>query len=126
MAYYNTTGLEGLELSLQEAKALGQEELIAEIFKANQGKRISPSMMQKFIKSKYGRPLLLTSVRRGMCNLAKGDPPLIQKVEDKKMMVQGPYGNPEHVWMLRAEHERPTDQLRLFPKTDVPIAELKV
>jgi hypothetical protein len=69
--------------------------LIAAIFRANPEKRISPYQMQKILSARYGRNLLITSVRRSMTTLT--DKGTLTKC-GKEHQVISPYGEKEYTW----------------------------
>ena len=100
-SFYNTINLSGEDLKRANARAATLEVLITAIFKANKGRKISPSQIHSIILLKYDLHPPLTSVRRGMTNLTNGTidvNPVLEKTIEK---IKGPYGVPEHLWMLR-------------------------
>lgn len=100
-SFYNTINLSSEKLQKAEARALGQEELIKEIFRNNPHRLFSPSQIQKLFISKYDRHNPITSIRRGMTNLASDKHKKILVKTDN--MVVGEYGLPEHTWRLNVE-----------------------
>jgi hypothetical protein len=93
--FFNTISIDGTGLTKAEARAAYQNVLIAAIFRANPEKRISPYQMQKILASRYGRNLLITSVRRSMTTLA--DRGTLTKC-GKEHQVISPYGEKEYTW----------------------------
>jgi hypothetical protein len=94
-SFFNTINLDGTGLTKAEARAAYQNVLIAAIFRANPEKRISPYQMQKILSARYGRNLLITSVRRSMTTLT--DKGTLQKC-GKEHQVISPYGEKEYTW----------------------------
>jgi hypothetical protein len=94
-SFFNTINLYGTGLTKAEARAAYQNVLIAAIFRANPEKRISPYQMQKILSARYGRNLLITSVRRSMTTLT--DKGTLQKC-GKEHQVISPYGEKEYTW----------------------------
>jgi hypothetical protein len=98
--FYNTINLCGEDLKEANAQAMKQEDLIAAIFTANRGQKISPSQMKEIISRNYGHDWPLTSIRRGMTNLTLvSNGSILEKTDEK---VPGIYGKPEHLWKLRS------------------------
>jgi len=92
-SFYNTINLSGEQLLKSNARALAQENLVEEIFKANPNRHISPSQLQKIVASKYDRHCPLTSWRRAITNLTKRG--VLTKTDEQ---VSGIYGEGEHCW----------------------------
>ena len=95
-SFYNTVRLTAAQLIKANAKAITQEEKIHNLFKSMplvNGKGLTPS--QVLIKTPGLGKIPLTSVRRAMSNLTR-DTRLIKTDET----IEGPYGMPEHVWIL--------------------------
>ncbi len=103
--YFNTTGVQGQELSVYETVTKSQEELILDYFGSRPGMEYSPSQVRKYLNL-TGVPI--TSVRRAITNLTSCD--LLRKTSRK---VDGPYGRPECCWTLR--RYEPEGQLELLP-----------
>lgn len=93
--FYNTLDFSGDDLKRENARALAQEELILALFKANPGKKLSPSDLHQVFMKKYNLNPPLTSIRRGLTNLTR-DEKLI-KLPD---LVPGIYHLPQHQWIL--------------------------
>lgn len=94
-SFFNTINLEGPALEKATARAAYQNDIIIAIFRANPTRRFSPSQMQKIIAAKYGRHLLIGSVRRSMTTLAgRGS---LTKGDDSQR-IAGPSGVPENTW----------------------------
>lgn len=102
-SFHNTINLEGKELERAEARAASQENLITAIFKANPGRKISPSQVHSIMQVKYDLHPPLTSVRRGMTNLTKDKHSNVLTKLDEK--VTGPFAMPEHLWILTGTTE---------------------
>lgn len=92
-SFFNTINLSGDNLEKAKARALAQEALVEEIFKANPGRHFSPSQLQKLVASKYDRHCPLTSWRRAITNLTKRG---VLFKTDKQ--IAGIYGEPEYCW----------------------------
>ena len=91
--YYNTTNLEGNELSDRKNKALTQEEMVIQWFR--QGRAATPSMVWKHV---FNQSIPIGSVRRAVTNL-KNDGAL--KRTDLKRT--GIYGAPETVYAYQGD-----------------------
>lgn len=102
-SFYNTINLEGKELERVEARATTQEKLITAIFKANPGRKISPSQVHSIIQVKYDLHPPLTSVRRGMTNLCLDKHNNVLTKLDE--MIPSPYASKEHLWILTGTTE---------------------
>jgi hypothetical protein len=94
-SFFNTINLEGPALEKATARAAYQNDLIIAIFRQNPNRRFSPSQMQKIISAKYGRHLIITSVRRSMTTLT--DRGSLTKGDDAQR-IAGPNGVPENTW----------------------------
>jgi hypothetical protein len=94
-SFFNTINLEGPALEKATARAAYQNDLIIAIFRQNPSRRFSPSQMQKIISAKYGRHLIITSVRRSMTTLT--DRGSLTKGDDAQR-IAGPNGVPENTW----------------------------
>lgn len=95
-AFYNTISLEGEKLAKANARALGQEELIKEIFLKNPSLEITPSQMQKLFNSKLDRYHPITSIRRAMTNLSSAKHGFF--LQKTMIQIPGEFGLPEHLW----------------------------
>ena len=89
--YYQTTTLPDNVLAEYNAKNIGQNDLIMEIFKTS-STALSPSDVFKVYPDP--RPPL-TSIRRAITTLTYQG--YLQKTEDTKTSI---YGRPEHIWTL--------------------------
>jgi hypothetical protein len=96
--YYNTTGLTGDELKQAVARAKSQNEAILLIF-LNTRKGYGPSQIHHLL-TKAGHKLLLTSVRRGMCDLTDKTKDLI-RTDEKRPGQTGK--DKEFVWTLNVK-----------------------
>lgn len=109
--FYNTINLEGKELERANARAAAQESLITAIFKANPGRKISPSQIHNIMRTKYDLHPPITSVRRGMTNLTKDKHMNVLTKLDEK--IESPFASWEHFWVLTGTTENlytPTQQ----------------
>lgn len=91
MSYYNTNNLEGAELKEAHKNAESQQVIILRIFQRH--KRLTASDAWSYFTAKKRVPL--TSIRRGITNLAKDG--LLEKTTKQKI---GMYGKPEYVYQL--------------------------
>jgi hypothetical protein len=94
-SFFNTIRLNSDELEKAHARAASQEQLVAAIFRANPGRKISPSQIQTLIGAKYGRHCPLTSWRRAFSNLTADGVLTKCPTSDR---IPGQYGLPEHTW----------------------------
>lgn len=93
-SYHNTTGLEGETLTTQDARSSKQEDIILDFFEAHPEGAFTPFEIGDILFDNTP----ITSVRRGMTNLAKRG--LLEKTE---IVREGPYGHRNHCWRLRGE-----------------------
>lgn len=96
--FYNTVGARGKDLFSYNVKAVAQEELILEIFKAKQYMGGTPVMtpfevLEKLKVMGYDYPI--TSVRRAITNLTKGNK--LSKTNEQK---KEEYGKHNFYWKL--------------------------
>lgn len=105
-SFYNTISLKGDALKEARANAAFQETVITAIFKDNPGIRLSPSMVLDIFTNHLQKNVPMTSIRRGITNLTKGDKEkgiegILRKTEETRI---GLYGLPEHLWELKSEN----------------------
>lgn len=100
-SFYNTIHLEAKELTEAEQNALTQEQRILRFvirFHGREGS-FAPSAIQKSVFEGEGVPI--TSVRRAITSLTnRGD------LLKSRAMIIGPYGKPEHLWIVAAKWSR--------------------
>lgn len=101
--FFNTINLEGKELERANARAAAQESLITAIFKANPGKKLSPSQIHTLMQVKYDLHPPITSIRRGMTNLTKDKHMNVLTKLDEK--IESPFASWEHFWILTGTTE---------------------
>lgn len=101
--FFNTINASQQELPLFEAKAEKQEALVLSIFQEKKGHWMTPPYVHAIVKAKTGKDVPLTSVRRAISVLTKGDkdkgiePTLIKS---GLAVSKGLYGVPNHAWTL--------------------------
>lgn len=95
-AFYNTINLEATELSLSQLAALSQEQRILRFFiQCRTVMAFAPSAVRDRV---FDARVPITSIRRAMTSLtARGD--LIKL----GVLINGPYGKPEHLWTVAAK-----------------------
>lgn len=102
-SFFNTINLEGKELERADARAASQERLITAIFKANPGRKISPSQIHNIMKVKYDLHPPITSIRRAMTNLTNDrNMNVLTKLDEK---IESPFASWEHFWILTESTE---------------------
>lgn len=93
--YFNTTNEINPQLDVFRKKAESQDALVEELFSENPLQTYTPSeVWQILIKRGLNENTPLTSIRRSMNTLTKGD--VLAKLGWKTK--KGYYGKPEHAW----------------------------
>jgi hypothetical protein len=93
--YYQTTPLTGFQLGDAVRNAEHQDDAVLAIFRRRQC-ALTPSDVWR-IGLLHGRNWLLTSVRRSITSLTEAKFGPLEKTD---LLVDGPYGRPEHAWRL--------------------------
>ena len=97
--YFNTTKETNPQLEVFKKKATGQDNIVAALFSENPLQRATPSEVWRVLlkRGSIGAKTPLTSVRRSMNTLTKGDNPALVKLSEQK--PKGFYGRKEHYWI---------------------------
>lgn len=103
--FYNTINLSGEKLQVEKARTLAQEDLIKAIFEVNPTTPISPSRILNVFQKKYRLNVPITSIRRGISNLAKERKDTVPCLLKTPVMVAGSYHLPEHCWIWKFGNE---------------------
>ena len=93
MNFYNTVGLKGRDLFSANEKALGQEDLILEIFKEVRRELTPFEVDEKLRRDGYVYPI--TSIRRSITNLTKSG-----RLEKTSIRRSGEYGQMNYTWKV--------------------------
>lgn len=94
MSYYQTTPLTSDELKDAITTAKRQDDAVLALFRRLRTSLLAPSDVHLMLR-KYGRQVLLTSVRRSLSSLTEEE--LLIKTGTLR---PGPHGKPEHCWKL--------------------------
>ena len=105
-SYHNTNNLRGSDLKSADKRAMKQEKWVSEFFRKNRGTPMTPDT----VKYKYDRDnnteslnngsgVLLTSIRRAMSNLTKGEGAQLVKMD---LTTTSPRGGRESYWVMPA------------------------
>lgn len=95
--YYNTTGLNGVQLEAFERAATRQDDAILSLYRKIP--EMSPSTCWRLLETR-GITYPLTSVRRSINTLTK-----LGSLHKTELMITGHYGKPEHVWRYNVHAE---------------------
>ena len=91
MSFYNTINAKGRDLFTANQKALGQEDLILEIFREVQRELTPFEVDEKLRRNGYVYPI--TSIRRSITNLTKSG-----RLEKTSIRRRGEYGQMNYTW----------------------------
>ena len=104
MTYYNTTNKRPDALDKARRRANGQRDRVLAFFEKMAGSMFAPHEVHRMIMPDAP----ITSVRRTMTDLTEEG-----KLVKTDEMVEGPYGDPVHLWRLNCG-VRDQEQLNLF------------
>jgi hypothetical protein len=94
MSFFNTTNEQGEALADYRRKAISQESLVLDYFKARPNMALSPSQVHAGLQL---GDTPLTSIRRAITELT---PMYLVKTEKKRKSI---YGRPEYCWKFKDE-----------------------
>ena len=98
MSYHNTNNLRGDELKAADKRAMKQNVWIGQFFKRNAYMSLTPSAVKRAYDKAFSTDVLITSVRRAMSDLTKGEGSLLIKLD---LTTKSPRGGRESYWRLR-------------------------
>lgn len=96
--YHNTNQLRGDELKNADKRASNQDRWISEFFGRYQ-LPMTPSAVKRAYDKYFNTDILITSVRRSMSNLSKGEESILVKADIPN--TRSPRGGFEGYWKLR-------------------------
>gem|GEM_PF-5188252 len=105
LEFHNTNGIRGEQLKQADERAISQKEWIKEFFNKFPSRKTPSAVKDAFDVDNHtehlngGSGVLVTSIRRAMCNLTKGpegSAPHLRKVPN--LLTKSPRGGAEGYW----------------------------